>query len=722
MIGFSLRLAVAGGREAITRLVVIAAAVAIGVAMLATTVAGVNAVTAQTARYEWLTPPDTGGPLLWEARNDYYHGEGLGRIDVAVTGPGAPVPPGLARLPGPGEYFVSPAMQRLLRTAPADQFGDRFPGHEVGLIGHAALPAPDSLAIVVGHRPDELAKAPDVRKVSAFNSTTSIGLSAAGFDLVLAVVAAGLLFPILMLIGTATRLSAARREERFAAMRLIGATPRQITLIATVEAAVSATVGTAVGFALFYALRSTFARIPFTGRRFFTSDLSLGFLGAAAVAIGIPVAAALVARLALRRVNISPLGVTRRVTPKPPGAWRLIPVAIGLAELAYFIPVERRPHTSLGQVAAFLPGCLITMAGLVIAGPWLTMVASRVLARRAGRPAALIAARRLADNPKAAFRAVSGLILALFVASVAVGIITTIVDHRGAPTTGGAATNVRQVEPPPGPIPAGLSSIPGVQKVVTVFQAPEPRPAISGGSLPGWTPDGLVRCADIAGRPDFGRCEPGAQVAAVFDNLVGPTDKVKDIVWPTAEIDPDQLGALQPYSLVVGTDGSADAIERARTVLITAYPNSDLLPGTEAEWDADFARTLTGWKQLANVIIVSSMVLAGCSLAVSVVGGLTDRKRPFSMLRLTGVQLGALRRVVALETAVPLLSAAVVAVAVGFFTAHLFLLAQMHYSLRPPGPSYLLIVAAGLLVSLGIVASTFPLLRRVTGPETARNE
>ncbi len=720
MIGFSLRLAVAGGREAITRLIVIAAAVAVGVAFLAATVAGVNAVTAQATRYEWLTPPDTGGPLLWEVRDDFYHGEGLGRIDVAVTGPGAPVPPGLSRLPGPGEYFVSPAMQRLLRAAPADQLGDRFPGHEVGLIGNAALPAPDSLAIIVGHPPGELAKVPDVRKVSGFTPTASIALSAAGFDLVLAVVAAGLLFPILMLIGTATRLSAARREERFAAMRLVGATPRQITVIAMVEAALSAIVGTAAGFALFYALRSTFARIAFTGARFFTSDLSLGALGTVAVAIGIPVAAAVVARLALRRVNISPLGVTRRVTPKPPGAWRLIPVAIGLVELAYFI--GRRPNTSLGQVAAFLPGCLITMAGLVIAGPWLTMVASRVLAGRAGRPAGLIAARRLADNPKAAFRSVSGLILALFVASVAVGIITTIVYHRGTPTTGGAATNLRQVEPPAGPVPTGLSSIPGVQKVVTVYHAPEPQPAITGGSLPGWTPDGLVLCADIAGRSDFGQCEPGAQVAAVFDNLVGPTDQVKNIVWPTADIAPDQLKTLQPYSVVVGTDGSADAIERARTTLVRAYPNSFMLPGTEAEWDANFARTLTGWKQLANVIIVSSMVLAGFSLAVSVVGGLTDRKRPFSMLRLTGVQLGALRRVVALETAVPLLSAAVVAVAVGLLTAHLFLVAQMHYSLRPPGLSYVAIVAAGLALSLGIVGSTFPLLRRITGPDTARNE
>ena len=66
------------------------------------------------------------------------------------------------------------------------------------------------------------------------------------------------------------------------------------------------------------------------------------------VAIGVPVAAALVARLALRRVHISPLGVTRRVTPKPPRAWRVLPLLAGLAELGFFV-VHGRPATAPGR-------------------------------------------------------------------------------------------------------------------------------------------------------------------------------------------------------------------------------------------------------------------------------------------------------------------------------------------------------------------------------------
>jgi predicted lysophospholipase L1 biosynthesis ABC-type transport system permease subunit len=174
-------------------------------------------------------------------------------------------------------------------------------------------------------------------------------------------------------------------------------------------------------------------------------------------------------------------------------------------------------------------------------------------------------------------------------------------------------------------------------------------------------------------------------------------------------------------SIVVQTDGSAAAIEHARTTLENAYPGRDL-PATTGEYQGDFGKQLVQWQQLANVIILTSLPIAGCSLAVSVAGGLIERQRPFSMLRLTGARLATLRRVVALESAVPLLLVAALATGMGFLTAHLFLRAQLDYTLHSPGPAYYLLVIGGLLVSLGIIASTLPLLRRMTGPETARNE
>jgi len=121
------------------------------------------------------------------------------------------------------------------------------------------------------------------------------------------------------------------------------------------------------------------------------------------------------------------------------------------------------------------------------------------------------------------------------------------------------------------------------------------------------------------------------------------------------------------------------------------------------------------------VVIAASLVIAGCSLAVSVAGGLTDRQRPFSLLRLTGVPLGVLRRVLTLETAVPLLVSAVLSAGAGFLAAGLFTRSALGDSLRPPGAEYYIIVAAGLAASLAVIASSFPLLRRITGPEAARD-
>jgi predicted lysophospholipase L1 biosynthesis ABC-type transport system permease subunit len=184
------------------------------------------------------------------------------------------------------------------------------------------------------------------------------------------------------------------------------------------------------------------------------------------------------------------------------------------------------------------------------------------------------------------------------------------------------------------------------------------------------------------------------------------------------------LETLHQYpvlSIVVGTDGSATAIERARTTLERLYPQRRS-PSTDAENQADKTRTLNQWKQLADVVILASLAIAGCSLAVSVIGGLSDRKLPFSMLRLSGVPLGLLRRVITLESAAPLLAASAVAIATGLLAAHLFLQAQMSYTLAPPAIGYYLTVATGLAVCLAIIASTMPLLRRITGPETARNE
>ncbi|GAA2191397.1 ABC transporter permease [Micromonospora lupini] len=717
MIRFGLRLAVAGGREALTRLLVIAAAVAIGSGLLLTTLAGVNAVNAQLTRYASMYPNASAGdadPLWWSTRQDYFHGKQIIRIDVAATGPTAPTPVGVPTTPGPGEYYASPALRDLLAAHPADQLGDRYPGRDLGTVGPAALTSPDTLLVIAGGTPEQVAKLPAAKQVTSVGDTPA--LPETTVDLILGVIAGGLLFPVLIFIGTATRLSAARREQRFAAMRLVGATPRQISTVAAVEATAAAVAGTAVGFGLFYAFRDPLASIPFTGMPFFPDDMSLGVLNVLLVALGVPAGAAVAAQVSLRRVRISPLGVTRRVTPRAPRAYRLIPALLGVAVL--FFAIGFKPETSDGQTAVFLPGLLLIMAGLVFAGPWLTMVGARVMARYANRPATLIAARRLADNPKAGFRAISGIMLALFVTSVAVGVITTIIANRGpAPIGSTEAGQVSLYLPEdasaaPDTLFTGLRSINGVRSATAVRENPD---RMNAGE------PGLIACTDIPRA--YGRCAEGATVAEVATGLIPFRESASSArVWPAASVPLGDLQQLPVMSIVVDTDGSAAAIERTRTVLEVAFPTFWTGANVPGDFESDFANTLRGWEQLANVVIIASLALGGCSLAVSVIGGLTERRRPFSLLRLSGAPVRVLRRVVALESAVPMLAVAAVAIGMGLLAAHLFLRAQMHYTLIAPGPRFYVIVVVGLVACLGVIASTMPLLERITGPETARSE
>lgn len=734
MIRFGLRLAVASGREALTRLIIVAAAVALGVGLLLTVLAGMAAVHAQDSRYAWLQTGDraeTGtasgvDPAWWLTRLDYFDGHEIGRIDVAATGAHSPVPPGMPRLPAPGEFYVSPALAALLAATPADQLADRYPGHQVGTLGHAALPDPDMLLIVVGRTPAELSHAPDAHRVTRIETHVQ-GTQQQALELVLGVIGVALLFPVLIFIGAAARISAARREQRFAAMRLIGATPRQISVLAAVESTFAAAIGTAVGFGLFFLFHAPLARVPFTGTPFFPEDLALTVADVVLVAIGVPVAAAIVTRVALRRVRISPLGVVRRVTPRAPRAFRLIPALVGVAELGYF--VDRRPGTVNGQLVAYLSGMLLILAGLVYAGPWLTMTGARVLARRSSRPATLIAARRLADDPKAGFRAISGLVLAVFVGTVATGVISTIVAYRGGQPPGTLARTVltqvwwddpARSAPPPvlDRVGTHLRTIPGVSDTLLVHRNPDH----SAGQ-----PIGLVACADLARVGTLGRCPVGASVAEVWPDVRGPDGphgggwQGPSTVWPAGPWSAADLAGLPVLSLVVPTDGSTSALEQARTYLETAFPDRRP-PATGRDAGLGTAQTLAGWRRLAAVVIIVSLPIAGCSLAVNIAGGLSERRRPFSLLRLSGVPLRMLRRVVALESAVPLLVAAVLAVAVGVLAAALFLKAQMGYTIRPLGGVYYAAVVAGLLGSFAIIAGTLPMLRRITGPETARNE
>ena len=382
---------------------------------------------------------------------------------------------------------------------------------------------------------------------------------------------------------------------------------------------------------------------------------------------------------------------------------------------------------------AYLAGTFSMMIGLVVAGPWLTAMAARLSARLTVRPAGLLAARRLGDDPHTAFRAVSGVVLAVFVGSCAIGIITTVVANDGghaddSPTDRGTLVHEQERIGPGGDAMAGfddaaraeLLATPGIDGITLLRGGrdqpvgAERRPTTARrvrrtGDDPG--PRGLCGgCGDRRGRAPARRRRPRPQPVDGRHHVAGGRRHARGAHGPACQHGRrrDRRDARPPWNA-------------ARTVLERHIP-ATFAPQTIAEIRARNADEINRVQRLADIVLLASLPIAGCSLAVNVVGGLAERRRPFSLLRLTGVPLSTLRRVIALEATVPLLVSVIVAAGSGFAAAGLFVRAQLDQALEPPGALYYVLLLAGVAASLAVVASTLPLLASTTGPDSARQD
>jgi len=105
-----------------------------------------------------------------------------------------------------------------------------------------------------------------------------------------------------------------------------------------------------------------------------------------------------------------------------------------------------------------------------------------------------------------------------------------------------------------------------------------------------------------------------------------------------------------------------------------------------------------------------------CSLTVSAVAGLMERRRPFALLRASGVGVGELRWVALLETAVPL--ALTVLGGMGTVLLVGFLVAPNDFAL--PSLGFFLGMAAAVLTALAICMITWPLMDVATRRDNVR--
>lgn len=727
------RLVLSGGRGSRLRLIGMAAGVAIGVMLVMMLWAGFNALTARAERSSW-TMMQTGAPmatpgavtlspdqLLAASQTDHFQGHPITRVDVAAASGTRMQVPGVRDVPSPGDYYASPALHALIVATPADELGDRY-GAFVGTIADSALVGPDSLVVVVGQPAQVMSRLPAAQIVTGRFGLAGAEFVNANYRTVAIVGAIAIMLPVLLLISISAQLGAAERAERFSTLRLIGATPALVGQLAAVETGLMSLLGAVSGIVLARLVLPVEAQFSVEDTTFFPADLSVDILTTTVLIAVTVLATAAAAWYRARRAPLGPLGSTQQGSERRPRRTALVPLIIGLvtmlAATAASIASGHQQVLNVGRAAisvtppAIIGGFALTAIGLLLAGPMITNWLSRVAASHTGNAADLIALNRIRRHPRATFRAVSGLVMAIFMISVFAGAATT---AAGASTTvngpnylaPGTVTAVLDSGNLPSPMVldsevATIAGLPGVDHAAIGYTGPE---------------DGLVF--------------PAAELRALGLPATGSgfvhINNGVDANSP-ATMTPSAVGSasqLTPAVIWVTTNERGSTIEGVRTALISDAAPLFFDPTTRSENNQSSQQDLVNrYKGLANLGILIAAVIASISLAISTTIGVIDRKRVLGLLRLTGMPASALRRMIVTETMVPLLTVFIGCAGLGFLSAWCIVagLTAGARSITWPDASYYLVIAASLGLALAAIWATFSTAKRTTRISSTRFE
>ncbi|MFI6762174.1 FtsX-like permease family protein [Micromonospora sp. NPDC050417] len=765
------RLVFAGGREGILRTALAAIGVGLGVALLLVAVSIPTMLGEQSRRSDardeqsyGTEQPDAARNTLLVAQANTTFGEHAirGRV-LRPEGPDAPVPPGLDRLPAPGEIVVSPALADLLASPAGAQLRPRFDYPVGGLIGDDGLTGPHEYAYYLGS--DQLTpQQSTVTRIDRFGvPNVSDGLDPVLLLLVLIILVV-LLLPIAVFIGTAVRFGGEQRDRRLAALRLIGADRRMATRIAAGESLVSAVLGLAAGAVFFVVGRQFIGTVSLREISVFPTDVRPDPALAALILLGVPVTAVAVALLALRRVVIEPLGVVRRSA----GArrrlwWRLILPVIGVALL---LPLFGQVYQSgkPANQAQVTVGVVLLLAGVTAVLPWLVETVVRRL--RGGAVSWQLATRRLQLDSAASARMVNGVAVA-----IAGGIALQMLFSGVAPdyqlrtgqdparatmygalpldSTGGASTTT---------ITERLRATSGVRSVTHLVRTGATLaegPALPDGERPSW-PLLVGDCAALAELATLDHCVDGDSFA-VNDSewlaaplpsagqrlkIGAPHDDTPEQPWTVpAGIRPAPPrtapeGGRHPGLLVTPGAVDLDAVsDRTMLVYLTLDPTepaaeeqvrntvADISPLVEvyslapSEEDSTFRDIRRG----LFIGVVAVMLLLGASLLVTTLEQLRERRRLLAVLVAFGTRRSTMSWSVLFQTAVPVLLGMALATVLGTALGAV-LQRVVREPVRLDWSSLAQLAGVGGGVVLLVTVLSLPALWRLMRPDGLRSE
>ncbi|ERH21667.1 efflux ABC transporter, permease protein [Actinomyces johnsonii F0542] len=714
------RLLVANDRSARRRLAGIVAGVMVGVALFLMLLAAAQAFPERSLRSSWASTALLPGVSQQSSHTDLQPDHVLKDSELAVasnldtvgpetitvlqvalpeSGTTSVRLPGSDVVPKQGEYLASPALAKRIASLPADQLGDRY-GKQVGVLAPDAVEGPDSLVAVVGTELGTVASSQSHIPPQVVTAFTGIPYENEAYRIAMLIGAIAVLVPALLLVGIVTDLGAAQRAERFATLRLIGATPQQVARTAALEIGATTFVGALAGVALYLVMIPVAAQISLGSSRFYYSDLLRSPVNAVLAVAVTTAGAAAVAWWRTRRADVGPLGGSRERSERRPRLISLAPVILGMAGLVS-TPAVARQESAL--TIYLLPiSFLCAMLGLLWAGPvltWWVARGGRALARSAAQ---VIGFNRIARHPRAVFRAVAGVVVAVYAMTVFAVAITVAAGTRDIAQGNGHLS------------PTTLEAIPTVGDEGTLESAVDRLAAVPGvttvavGRISGDSrQEGQVILeadkAEALGAPHME--SPGGAVSIstrwLYENAAASPSPVSAEDLATAR----EQGA--PI-LLVGTDpASPGAVERARTALATSNLELGASPSSPNSIQSIQASAMEN--QFARLGYIGILIAAGIStvsLGVSTVAALLGRKRVLGLLRLVGMPPATLRSMVSYETVLPAATALVMSIGLGWLTAWSLVggVSGRHIS-WPDGGYWLVLGACLALVAVATLVS-----------------
>ncbi|MFV2018504.1 FtsX-like permease family protein [Micromonospora sp. LOL_023] len=762
-LGYGARLAFVGGRDGWIRTLSTAVGVGIGVAMLllAASVPGALAAREERggARAGEYAQDSTSDALLSAQSDTIFRTQGVWGRTVAPEGPQAPVPPGVAALPGPGEAVVSPALAELLAGPDGALLAPRIGERIVGQIGPEGLTGPAELAFYRGS--DDLD--PELsNRVTAFGGEGSNEPLHPVLTLLVVIIFVVLLLPIVVFLGAAVRFGGAARDRRLAALRLAGADHRMIGRFAAGETLTGALLGLAVGAALFLIGRQVTPLVQVSDLSVFAADVRPPAVLVALAVVAAPLAAVVVGLIALRGVVAEPLGVVRRATPRRRRPWwRLV---VPLAGLALLYPLLRGGISSFDvlsryQVAA---GAVLMLIGVVTLLPWL--IETTVRRMRGGSVAWQLAVRRLQVDSAGNARLVSGVAVAVAGTIALQGLFTGIEDdftrdtgadptrashslYIGSPTGDTADTLLAQVAEVPGVESvrglrtAGVTAGSGDAQVwdhltiadcVVLASLIAATGCVDGDVFLVVPPDTAVRAWTAPPAPVAATARPGDQLQVgenqyewTLPPTVRPGESRLDpwggrrygLFATTGTLDTAVLGPSGIEAYLTIDPAVPDAVERVRNIAATASVDGRVSALTTNEQAREFVNIRRG----LTVGIVVTLLLIGASLLVNTLEQLRERRRLLAMLAAFGTPRRILGWAVLWQQLVPVLIGTVLAVAAGLGLGAV-LLGMVGRSLVFAWWSVAGATALGAGAAIGVTVASLPVLWRLMRADGLRTE